>query len=281
MASGTVYRKQLKIPETKTYGFQLLPPRKVRSVSERLHSTPIRQTRSAHAKLAAAAIQFQKVIELPERFVSSAISLPQADVSFQSDDQATHDTEDPVSAIALAQKPATKQDRERELQRIVRRLQRPTTSYEGQVGKHRSCRETGEFSLGKMQESVASQKKWLNRLARPTTASALKRLKACVYCDDANPDIVKFEQKLQQILPSDPALNETDCDEIINRLRTPTHATLHGQYECIRYPPEMREKRLPRDLPLISGLKRSDNYMEITNRLASRKKTRQTEYTIF
>lgn len=249
-------------------------------MSERLHSAQLRQTRSARPKLSDS-IELMKVIELPPRLASSAINLPKADASFDSDDQATINAEDPVEAIAMAQKPPSKIEKEREFQRLVRRLQRPTTSYEVQIGRHRSCRDTGKFSLGKMPESEASQRKWLSRMARPTTASALKRLRACGYCNDPNLDIEKFEQKLHMELPVDPTLNEADCNQIVDRLRTPTHATLHGQYECFKYPQEMKEKRLPRDLPLISGLKRSDNYMEITNRLLSRKKTRQTEFTIF
>lgn len=277
MASGTVYRRPKLTLRSKTYGYQLVTPERVRSISQRLYSTPTRQKRQPSPSVSVdEGVLFVKSVDL-----SQAISIPDSN-NEQTD-------EETLTAIASAQPVTNTQsvaqakwiEKEREFQRMVRRLQRPTTSYELYTGKHRSCREKPPFSLGTMPESVASQKKWLRKMSRPTTASSLKRLNACGYCDDPDIDPVKFDAKLSSEIPQDQVLSQSECSEIVDRLRTPTHAALHGEIECAKYPNEMKIKPRPRDMPLISGLKRSSNYMEITSRLSARAKTRQTEYTLF
>lgn len=252
MASGLIQQVKYILPDPKTYGFQSLPSHQVQAITNRLYST--------HTK-----------VSKPRRFQNGRNSAPP---------RRRVSDYDVVTAIASIQ---NKIESERQMKKLVRRLQRSTTSSETR-DMDKSSEQATTPSIPLTGEALATHHKRLQRLSRPTTASSLKRLGACGYCDDKEIDCEKFDAQLESERETEPRYTPEEYSRAVKRSQTPTHASLNGRYSCSKYPFEATESKLRQEeLPLISGLARSQNVEEITSRLYRMRgaRTYETEYVVF
>lgn len=270
MTSGTVYRVKYAPPDPKTYGFQYLPQREVHAISRRLYSTHTRTTESNEVERRLFAANPESI-----RRTRPHSCCPRSAV-----------TEfDPLAAIAFAQaKSLTNED----LQKIIRRLQRPTTSFEMTAKATNHKEEEPEAPAAPVQMSEEAQhnvRKKIERLRRPTTSTLLKKLGACGYCDDKNIDTEKFNAKVESEKTKEQRFTAAEYQIAITRSRVPTQASLHGKNWCAKYLSETKNDLIfdRQSLPLLSGLRRSPNSKAITSRLHYSKSTNtnETPFTIF
>lgn len=168
---------------------------------------------------------------------------------------------------------------DKEIHRLIRRLRRPTFSFEAQkVNKNNdSNEETEKQKLVSKQEATEKEKRRFLRLQRPTTASLAKTLDVCHLCYDHErkrksdpPDAFDYSYDDEKVVPVE------EVDFIIERLRTPTLASKKGSAKCRKTPPMIDEVKIREDLPLLSGLSRSKSVHEITSRLHCRSRLGMT-----
>lgn len=247
-------------PDPKTYGFQSLSQSRIFEISNRLYST--------HTKVSG---PFQK-LQCP-RYVT--LFRPNTPMETNS-----------LALIAAVQNKNGNASK-KELVKIVQRLQRSTTSHE-MVAKTRSQQDKyvpAYFPSPSLSaDALLNHQKKLQRLSRPTTSSSLKRLGACVYCDDKDIDTDKFDAILSLELAKERKFTSEEYDKAMKRSRTPTHSSLNGSYLCAKYPADTATaKSRSENLPLLSGLSRSHNVDEITVRLHHTKgaRTNETLYAKF
>ncbi|XP_013389826.1 uncharacterized protein LOC106158420 [Lingula anatina] len=131
---------------------------------------------------------------------------------------------------------------------------------------------------------------------RPTTAYRGKQVGSCQFCDDDKTDKSVFERNYSD----DKVYFESELEEIVERIRTPTHASEGGIPKCKKstpfvlehkviaaepepksfdFRPRKKRKTKEEPLPLISGLRRSANVSEIVNRLYTPQKRTATACT--
>ncbi|XP_067936663.1 uncharacterized protein [Watersipora subatra] len=243
MASGLIHQIQRSPPEAKTYGFQSLPPKKVDAISRRLYmthtlvSSPLQKTQMSNSR--------------------GSRSRPNTASAF-----------DPVTAIAGAQNKFTTQ---KDLEEIVHRLQRATSSSE-KFAKNRNSSRTNKkkpllSAVDTLTRDVQVLHKKIVRLSRPTTASSLKRLGFCSYCMDKDIDKEKFESQLEDELSKDLIFNAKKYSGAVTRSTTPIHASANDKHSCRKCRLKQETKIRWDKLPLLSGLSRSQTVEEITSRL--------------
>ncbi|XP_076459214.1 uncharacterized protein LOC143292630 [Babylonia areolata] len=188
------------------------------------------------------------------------------------------------SASAL---PSTGERRlnERELQRIIRRLRKPTVSYEASRYDFSADEELPLPRPLRPKSAVEDRQKAFQQLSRPTTASRAKTLGDCTLCldreeQDTKNSLVPFEYDYAD----DKSVPPEELDFIVDRVSAPTYA--HKKTRCPKTPKPVDEVKLRSKTPLASGLARSKTVNEIVQRLHSANRGRYrapaaTEITVF
>ncbi|XP_045178590.2 uncharacterized protein LOC123538502 [Mercenaria mercenaria] len=158
---------------------------------------------------------------------------------------------------------------DREMSRLLRRLQRPTTA----TSAHRYKNEEAEnLKQGKIVRAksadVNSDKKTLAKLRRPTTATLAKTVNSCHLCYDHENkkkpeelDAFDYDYSDNKVVPAE------ELDFIVGRITQPTLSSCGGMNFCQKLPEYIDEVKIRENLPLLSGLRRSKNVNEITARL--------------
>lgn len=262
MASGLVSMVGKSRPDAKTYGFQYLPQRRVYLISNRLFSAHTRT--SEVALIERGNFLFKRNLKAVNSPNPPFSSCPRSGVARY----------DLLSEIASAQ---TNTTTNKNLQKIIQRLQRPTTS-SNMVKRSKLTNDVSETVVEKPLLDVSPSKSF-RKHTRPTTSSSLKRLGVCGYCDDVEIDCERFESKIEPDRIRELRLSGAEYKEAVERVRSPTHASMSGQSVCAKMPLVFRTSTVEKDeLPLLCGLARSQTVEEITNRLyyVKRTKTQQT-----
>ena len=169
------------------------------------------------------------------------------------------------------QSSAGKRLSERDMQRLIRRLQRPTESYVVSTTTDHAEEYHVTVKNGKviqLEPPSEESNKIVRRIRRPTTASRAKDISDCHLCHDHThkketdpPDAFDYEYDATKFVAPE------ELDYIVSRMRVPTCSSAHGQRTCAKTPITLDEVKIRETLPLVSGLGRSRNYKEITKRL--------------
>lgn len=266
MASGLVYKVAYNIPDSKTYGFQLLSKQEVDAISNRLYRT--------HTRSSAVTESDRK------NFVSQSSILKQSLLSSDLCPKFNLYKVDVVAVIASAQK---KPSSSRQLQQLSSRLASPRIKELNKTLSHVPSKLEMIENMSPASITTLSEKKRVQRLTRPTTASSLKRLGACGYCDSTEFDYKLFDKQLESERIPEPQLTQEQYEMVLRRARTPTNASLCGEPKCSKFPSDMEIRPKSKDLPLMCGLPKSPNFHDITSRLHYTKKThmKETMHRIF
>ncbi|XP_033727878.1 uncharacterized protein LOC117317256 isoform X1 [Pecten maximus] len=164
------------------------------------------------------------------------------------------------------QRSATRRLTDREMQRLIRRLQRPTESYVIATTEQMD-EPQGRISRTPIAEEQIA--KTVRRLRRPTTATMAKDINECHLCFEHEnkkstdpPDAFDYDYIMDKSLPPE------ELDYIVSRMRVQTCSSAHGR-RCAKTPATayFDEVKARENLPLLSGLARSKNVKDITNRL--------------
>ena len=159
---------------------------------------------------------------------------------------------------------------EREMSRLIRRLQRPTETFKRATSIPPNDVDKENMKQGKIvrTQSADVYKARVAKLRRPTTATLAKTLNACHLCyeheNKKNPeeiDAFDYDYSDPKVVPAE------EVDFLVERMKTPTVASEGGKYQCTKIPEYIDEVKIRENLPLLSGLARSRNVKEITRRL--------------
>lgn len=170
---------------------------------------------------------------------------------------------------------------EREMSRLIRRLQRPTTASSVQRFHNEEAEELKQGKIVRAKSAdVHSDRKTLAKLRRPTTATLAKTLNSCHLCYDHENkkkpeelDAFDYDYCDDKVVPAE------EVDFIVGRISQPTHssgshsASHKGVNFCQKLPQYtyIDEVKIRANLPLLSGLARSRNVKEITERLCPKR----------
>lgn len=169
---------------------------------------------------------------------------------------------------------------EQDVQRIIRRVRRPTTA--SQLARRDYDYYVDEFvpPLEKQISNTATaffdasdRKKAFDQLSRPTTASRAKNKIECHLCTDEdrelNLTLLPFDYPYA---PDDKNVSKEEFGEIISRVSSHTRASHGGTVQCWKTPPDYKPlRKQSANLPLVSGLDRSKSVAQIVRRLHSAK----------
>lgn len=121
-----------------------------------------------------------------------------------------------------------------------------------------------------MSESAA---KTVEKLRRPTTATRAKTVNTCHLCyeheNKKKPeqlDAFDYDYSDDKVVPAE------EVDYIVSRVSAPTYASNKSGQVCGKTPVYIDEVKIRENLPLLSGLRRSRNVREITDRLCPSRK---------
>ncbi|XP_064621043.1 uncharacterized protein LOC135483908 [Lineus longissimus] len=267
--SGSYYALRRKMPAFKTYGFRKANQSEIDEINRRMMK-PTASSQVSQLNLYNDGKDYQK------RPRSACLATPCC---------AKHQFENQRTRVP-------KRVNERHINRIVRRLQTPTFSFEAHMADDRL--DNLDFVLSKLPprprtassraSSTGDESLTVQRLQRPTTATCLKRIGFCFYCDGEE-EMKKYKRRQVQplvgpkikeeekvIIPDDfnneKTLTSTELEEVTKRVRTPTHASNGGTPVCKRLPEATTVTVYDsRSLPLASGLQRTNRIDDIVNRL--------------
>ncbi|XP_067687861.1 uncharacterized protein [Haliotis asinina] len=157
-----------------------------------------------------------------------------------------------------------------ELQRVLRRLQKPTETSEcKRFSNDDELTPARAATTVNRPKTVDERTKFLERLARPTTASRAKSVNDCHLCDEKSREKNKTLAPFEYEYADDNELEPAAVDEIVERVRSSTHASMRGSKQCGRLTPaRVDEVVIRKGLPLVSGLPRSNTVKEIVHRLS-------------
>lgn len=158
-------------------------------------------------------------------------------------------------------------------------LQRPTTA----TRLHQEVEQSDTYSYENQMKNFYSKignqplsetaAKSIEKLRRPTTATRAKTVNSCHLCYDhenkkkpEDLDAFDYDYSDDKVVPAE------EVDYIVSRISAPTHASNKGQHSCVRTPVYIDEVNIRENLPLLSGLRRSENVREITERLCPSRK---------
>lgn len=165
---------------------------------------------------------------------------------------------------------------DRDFRFLMRRLMRPTMSAsakyqkqdEDNVNKMQNLKE-GKIVRDKSERAESA--KSVIRISRPTTASRAKTFE-CHLCyehvnkkADGDVDAFDYEYSESKCVPKE------ELEYIVERVAMPTCSSAKGHRKCAKTPVYIDEVKIREQLPLVSGLGRSKNVQEITNRLHQRR----------
>ncbi|XP_055870691.1 uncharacterized protein LOC106050687 [Biomphalaria glabrata] len=161
---------------------------------------------------------------------------------------------------------------ELDLERFLRRIQRPTLS-------HQLSRQRAETTMDSDSRPATAPRplsrveldKVLTQLSRSTAASRAKSAVECHLCGERDRELNK--QLVPFVYPhaDDRAVSEEEAGAIVARVSSATKSSERGgAAPCPRVPPDLDAVHaLSRDLPLLSGLRRSKSVAEVVHRLYS------------
>ncbi|CAG5135022.1 unnamed protein product [Candidula unifasciata] len=159
---------------------------------------------------------------------------------------------------------------DRELQRALRRIQKPTQSY--LLSKNYDRNEKEHISptpcMSTRPFTSYERKKAFQHLRRPTTASRGKHATECYLCLDDERELNKTPAPFEYYYADDKTVTKEEVECIVTRLVAPPG----GMSTCSRLSPDY--SRLIAQsvrLPLVSGLARSKSVADIVNRLYTSK----------
>lgn len=168
------------------------------------------------------------------------------------------------------QRSATRRLTDREMQRLIRRLQRPTESFAiATTEPEDELHDLKHVRLVRPPSGDEHTEKTVRRLRRPTTATMAKDLNECHLCYEHEnkkhsdpPDAFDYEYIDTR------CISPEEMDYIVSRMRVHTCSSAHGR-RCVKTPATayFDEVKARENLPLLSGLARSKSVKEITNRL--------------
>ncbi|CAL1543613.1 unnamed protein product [Lymnaea stagnalis] len=157
---------------------------------------------------------------------------------------------------------------EQELQRLLRRIQRPTISH--QMSRQGSDVDSSRPSTAPPHGSSGERlKRIIQQLSRPTTASRAKRSTECHLCDEAGRELNRKLVPFEYAYADEKVVSEDEASAIVKRVSSPTKASERGGGSaCVRLPPDydVVHAQSP-NLPLLSGLTRSRSVHHVVNRL--------------
>ena len=165
----------------------------------------------------------------------------------------------------------------RVIQRLVRRLQRPTISTMAADGTVSHEYEPIPVRPQSVPPRTDHREKAMERIRRPTTASRLKLYDSCILCEELDMSPLRHRPPHGGV----PAVSEGNMEKIVTRMRTPTHASngcrVHCRKDAATPMSELLIQQQHRsDLPLVSGLPRSRTVADITNRMYTPTPSRRT-----
>ncbi|KAH9513789.1 hypothetical protein Btru_031412 [Bulinus truncatus] len=154
-----------------------------------------------------------------------------------------------------------------DLERFLRRIQRPTVSH--QLSRHDAAAAAVILSDPDSRPSTAPRaplrrselEKLLNQLTRPTTASRAKSSVECHLCDEKDRELNKRLVPFEYPYAEDRVVSEEAARSIVRRVSSATKSSegRGGALPCPRAPPDLDAVRAlsSKGLPLISGLPKS------------------------
>lgn len=148
-------------------------------------------------------------------------------------------------------------------------FQRPTTATAAMRYKNEDVDNLKQGKIVRVKSAIVrSNQKSLDKLRRPTTATLAKDLNSCHLCyeheNKAKPeelDAFDYDYSNDKVVPAE------EVDFIVGRVSVPTVCSNRGRNFCQKLPEYIDEVKIRRNLPLLSGLGRSRNVNEITERL--------------
>lgn len=170
---------------------------------------------------------------------------------------------------------------EQDWQRMIRRLQRPTFSHkmarsESQRSRSREQRQQQQMErVYRPKSTIPTASKGLEKLCRPTTATMAKSLFVCHLCGaNRSSSSPSFDYDFSE----HKHLHPDEVEKITERVRMHTCSSHPDSRPCTRGGGAESPDSMIQDirLPLISGLDRSKNVSEITNRLQPARCRRNT-----
>ena len=238
MASGMYERKPRKLDEFRSYGYKKVTHSELKEIVERMQKKTY-TSNIYHGEL------FHRVPSPPRPPSSTCPKAPKRG------DEAGKRQRQRMS--------------DRDLNRLTRRLCRPTISKLANQG-----RIVPEYELDRpptvqptRHRTAKEKKKAMEHLTRPTTASRSKLYGQCVFCGDP-----QMEEYMDIDFSDDKMASQDEIDSIIRRARTPTIASEGGIHECVKIRTCSRGGSRPHSCqPVVSGLSRSKNTDEIVERL--------------
>ena len=177
---------------------------------------------------------------------------------------ATYDSE----TFGANSEPKPKRLTEREMSRLIRRLQRPTETFRRAISVPHNDEEKENLKQGKIVRPKSADviEAKVAKLRRPTTATLAKTLNGCHLCHEhenkknpEEPDAFDYDYSDPKVVPAE------EMDYIVERMKTPTVSS--AKYLCSKAPEYVDEVKIRENLPLLSGLARSRTVKDITGRL--------------
>lgn len=253
--------REINTNSSKTYGFQIYTRQQVNRVTWRLYTARTKSTETAER---------ERLMYLKKPASHNFVCAKAKNAYYAGSNH---------GAVSSHEK---QEISSKELQKLIQRLQRPTSSYTI------SCapkdvpaypRVKSSHSLGCGRQVGTELGKTPHRLTQHTVSSASKRLGACLFCD--GPKVNKSKYLETWYDQRQPAKRMT-ADQLlkhVERLSTPTVSSTYARVNKARADNSdytCNEPLHGRDVPLISGLPRSRDIEEIVVRLTSHKKSELT-----
>ncbi|XP_005097535.1 uncharacterized protein LOC101855098 [Aplysia californica] len=170
---------------------------------------------------------------------------------------------------------------EHELQRLIRRIRRPTKAYQlsrkdyetdDELSIPHSRRPSTAAPSRRNNMSASERKKAFSQLSRPTTASRGKSVVECHLCTEEDKELNHTLLPFDYPYADDRSVTIEEVGSIITRVSSRTQASEKGATPCWKAPPDYRRLRIQSEhLPLVSGLGRSKSVAQIVARLHSSK----------
>ncbi|KAK3083236.1 hypothetical protein FSP39_017481 [Pinctada imbricata] len=171
---------------------------------------------------------------------------------------------------------------ERDMSRLIRRLMKPTESLTAKSKPDMTDQDLKEGKIVRAKSASAIQRteKMVKRIRRPTTASRAKDVNECHLCyehetkdEKAPPDAFDYDYSDAK------SLRPEELDYVVARVAQDTCSSAKGRRSCSKTPVYIDEVKIRKNLPLISGLGRSKDVNEITNRLHPKPRYQQSRLT--
>jgi len=183
-----------------------------------------------------------------------------------------------ISVGSQSGRSKTKTYSEQDIQRLIRRIRRPTRAstlsrrdyYEDAAPSLHSRPSTAATCTDVTVITASERKKAFCQLSRPTTASKGKHAVDCHLCteEDRELNLTPFLPFDYPYAPEERSVSKEEEGSLISRISTHTRASCKGTVPCWKDPPNLKPLRVQSaHLPLVSGLDRSVSVAHIVERL--------------